>query len=248
MEEMTWPEIGAALQAGFGTVLILAGAVEQHGPHLPLGTDTMLGYERGVRLAEALGNALVAPVIRPGISEHHMAFPGSFTISPETFKGLLREYCLSMARHNFQNIVLVPTHGGNYSAMEELLPELREALPRQKIILMSRSDSTAAHQVMQEELGVDPQKAGVHAGLVETAMVLVHRPDLVQMDLAPEGWVGTFGPEQYKILEGEGIQALSSNGVLGDARGATSEIGETYVARWTQIYADLISARLREPV
>jgi creatinine amidohydrolase len=246
MEEMSSREIGAALAAGKRTVLIMAGSVEQHGPHLPTGTDAMLGYERGTRLALALGDALVAPVIRPGLSEHHMNFPGSFTLQPETFKALLLDYCHSLARHGFQNLVLIPTHGGNYSAMEEMLPKIQSSLPDCRVVLMSREDSLGAHRSIQGRLQVDPLKAGVHAGEVETAMMIVHRPDLVTMELAPEGWIGQFDDEANKILNERGIQALSANGVLGDARGASQELGEQYAALWTDDYAHVIRERLKK--
>jgi creatinine amidohydrolase len=245
MEEMSWREIEAALASGKNTALIMAGSVEQHGPHLPTGTDAMLGYERGVRLAEALGDALVAPVIRPGLSEHHMSFPGSFTLQPETFKALLLDYCQSLQRHGFENLVLIPTHGGNYGAMEEMLPKLQEALPDCHIILMTREDSQKAHRSIQPRLKVDSLKAGVHAGEVETAMMLAHRPDLVAMEHAPQGWIGEFDPLASQVLNERGIQALSPNGVLGDARGASEELGENYAALWTDIYAEVIRERLR---
>ena len=73
LEEMTWPEIKAQMEAGKRTVIIMAASIEQHGPHLAEATDTILGYAEAIDLAERLGNAFVAPVIRPGLSEHHMA-------------------------------------------------------------------------------------------------------------------------------------------------------------------------------
>lgn len=245
MEEMTWREVETALNSGKDTVFIMAGSSEQHGPHLPAGTDAMLGYERGVRLARALGNALVAPVIRPGLSEHHMHFPGTITLTPETFKSVVFEYCRSLVQHSFKNIIIVPTHGGNYGATAEVVPALREAFPDVKVVYLGRDDSKDAHPIIREKLEVDPLRAGVHAGQVETAMMLVHRPDLVQMEHAPEGWLGEFDDETSKQLTEEGIQSLSEVGVLGDARDATTELGEAYLTEWTNIYVDLIRERLK---
>ena len=91
MEEMDWEEIRDAVDSGKTTVILVSGATEQHGPHLPTGTDTILGYAVAVRAAVQLGNALVAPVIRPALSEHHMGFPGSFTLSWETYLAVLEE-------------------------------------------------------------------------------------------------------------------------------------------------------------
>ena len=76
LEEMTWPAVEAAIAGGKTTVVFACGAVEQHGPHLPLGTDTYLGTAIAERAARLAGNTLVAPTLRPGLSEHHMGFPG----------------------------------------------------------------------------------------------------------------------------------------------------------------------------
>lgn len=77
LEEMTWPEIQAAMKNGCDTVVIYAASIEQHGPALPEMTDTILGYAAASDLAKRLGNALAAPLIRPGLSAHHMCFPGA---------------------------------------------------------------------------------------------------------------------------------------------------------------------------
>jgi creatinine amidohydrolase len=244
LEEMTWRAIREALDNGKDTVLVMVGAIEQHGPHLPTGTDTMLGYERGIRLAKALGNALIAPVIRPGRSDHHMHFPGTITLSPETFKAMVIEFCVSLGQHGFKNMVLIPTHGGNYGAMEEVLPKIQETLPGVNVILIGREDSKAAHARIQPQLNVDPLRAGVHSGLAETALMLASRPELVHMEHAQEGWLGEFDDEAGKRLAEGGTHAFSSIGVLGDARGATVELGEAYLNEWTDIYAKLIRERL----
>src|SRR5436190_24138119 len=84
MQDMTWPEVRQALETGKTTAVLACGAVEQHGPHLPTGTDDYLGTAIAERAARIAGNALVAPTLRPGLSEHHMHFPGAFTLRPTT--------------------------------------------------------------------------------------------------------------------------------------------------------------------
>ena len=91
MEEMTWREIQQALRDGTDTVILVAASVEQHGPHLPTGTDTMIGYALAAAVAAKMGNALVAPVIRPALSGHHMDFPGTITLRMDTFVKVLGE-------------------------------------------------------------------------------------------------------------------------------------------------------------
>ena len=94
LERLTSPDIAAALTAGKTTIIVPAGAVEQHGPHLPLLVDAEHGTRLGLEVAQRLGNALVAPTIRIGCSERHMVFPGTISLKPETLKAELHDYCV----------------------------------------------------------------------------------------------------------------------------------------------------------
>ena len=102
LEEMTSPQIRAAIDAGYDTAIVCAGAIEQHGRHLPIGMDAMDGKLFAVRIAEELGNALAAPVIRPGCSDHHMAFAGTISISVSLLQDLCRAYCRCLSHHGFK--------------------------------------------------------------------------------------------------------------------------------------------------
>lgn len=117
LERMTWPEIEAAIAAGRTRAVVCLAAVEQHGPHLPEGTDAWLGQELAGRLARALGDALVAPVIRPGCSEHHLGFAGTITVPAEVLAALLDAYVDSLSRHGFERFLLFTSHGGNLPAL-----------------------------------------------------------------------------------------------------------------------------------
>ena len=95
LEELTSPEVKRALQDGYTTVVVAVGAVEQHGPHLPLLVDAVRGDRLALEVAHRLGDALVAPTIRVGCSEHHMAFPGTLSIRQQTLEALCTDYaCL----------------------------------------------------------------------------------------------------------------------------------------------------------
>lgn len=245
LEEMTWPLIGDALREGWDTALVIEGSIEQHGPHLPLGTDTMLGYARGLRLVHVLDRTILAPVIRPGLSEHHMGFPGTISVGRKTFDDLVMDVCSSLGKHGFSKLVLMPSHGGNYRAMSELLPRLRTLLPDVQVVLLGREDSRAAHSIIQPKLKLDASRAGVHAGLMETSMMLAHRPELVDMSKAAEGWVGDFDSESDRLLNEKGTGALSPIGVLGDPRGANAQLGAAYMQEWTQLYAEAVRQKFR---
>src|SRR5215472_13425183 len=110
LERMTWQEIGDAIVDGKTTAIIVAGSSEQHGPHLPEGTDAMIGEGLAVRLAWKLSNALVAPVIRPGCSDHHLAFPGTVSISAETLIQTIDSYIDSLRLHGFRRFFIFSSH------------------------------------------------------------------------------------------------------------------------------------------
>src|SRR5262249_46089827 len=111
LEELSWPVVQEALSAGVRTVVIVVASVEQHGPHLPTMTDTAIGYTVGERVARKLGQSLLAPVIRPGCSDHHLTFPGSLSIPRETLIETVQAFVRSLAPHGFQNFVLFSSHG-----------------------------------------------------------------------------------------------------------------------------------------
>jgi creatinine amidohydrolase len=245
IEEMTWLEIQQALEAGFNTILIPLSAIEQHGPHLPTVTDTAIGYERGGRIAQKMTGTLVAPPIYPGCSGHHMHFPGTLTVSRETFKALMWDYTVSLARHGFIRIALVPIHGGNYEALSEVLPELKRALPKVKIVGIEREDSLAMRAPIYEEMQVDRKKAGTHSGMSETSVMMVARPELVRMEWAEPGWMGESAGYREKLHQ-DGTHALSPVGVLGDPREASVEFGEALLDRLSTAYAGKILEKFRE--
>src|SRR4051794_39032326 len=103
---MSWPEGRAEQAAGRDTVVIAFGATEQHGPHMPLATDALLGDHLAGLVAERL-EAFVAPTVRVGCSEHHLEFPGTLSISEETFAGVVGDLVRSLARGGFRRVVLL---------------------------------------------------------------------------------------------------------------------------------------------
>ncbi len=234
IEEMTWLQVEQALAEGKTTVLLACGAVEQHGPHLPIGTDTYLGTAIAERAAVLAGTALVAPTLRPGLSDHHMSFPGSFTLRPETFVAVLTDYCTSLAGHGFERIVVFPSHGGNADMMKAHFPWLARSLAdRTEVVLSMRlGDDMLRMGEYLAEHGVTIGRAGVHAGYSETAMMLAYVPELVRMEHAAPGLTDEafYAPEQVPRSQMSsflyGIRSQSPSGVLGDPTGAEAEIGE----------------------
>ena len=253
LEEMTWPEVKAALAGGFETVIVQSASVEQHGPHMPLLTDTLIGGRVAEMIARKLGKTLVAPVIRPGLSNHHMAFAGSFTVSPETFKAMLEDVCSSLASHGFKNLILLSSHGGNFTYIDGIAPSIQKMLDLQgyKTRVLPHVNPGRYSRIQQEFLvekyGVPLEEAGFHADVIETACMLVIRPDLVHMDRAEPGYIGDNLPLLDRIFV-EGMHSVTPNGIIGDPRRATAEMGESLLEHLTGTLADELRVRLaRKP-
>lgn len=245
LQELSWPQVEAALAAGKTTAVFACGAVEQHGPHLPTGTDDYLGTAIAERAARLAGNALVAPTLRPGLSEHHMWFPGSFTLRQSTFVALVEDYCESLARHGFERIVLFPSHGGNTDTMRAQAPLLARAFHgRVDVSVWLRTDLMQRSAEALARRGVSLGRAGAHAGFTETSMMLVYRPDLVNMDAAAPGRCDDdfYLPANVARSQMEsflyGIQTQSPNGILGDPVGSTPEAGEELLELSARALAD----------
>jgi creatinine amidohydrolase len=234
LEEMTWPEVGDAVASGRTTVVVAVGAVEQHGPHLPLLVDAARGDRLAVEVARRMNGALVGPTIRVGCSEHHMGFPGTLTIRTSTLEAICMDYVVSLARHGFDRVCFVPSHGGNFAPLRDMLPELRAAVaPACRVD--AYTDLLGFMTYWQGAVeGLDPslvERVGGHADLAETSEMLCIRPDLVRADRAERGHVQAFDRDLMDRIFRDGFRAVTPNGILGDARGASVEIGEACIAR-----------------
>lgn len=238
LENLTWPEVRREIEAGRDTVVVAFGAVEQHGHHLPLGTDTMLGDELSRRLADRL-DAFRAPTVPVGCSRHHLAFPGTMSVSEETFKGIVQDLLRGWAGHGFRRIVLLPSHGGNFAPLTAALEEL-EPLDGVKVIgIGDLSLLVQATLGLGAELGVPASEGGLHGGQWETSMMLALHPELVKMDRAVAGYTGDLETGLPRFL-GEGVHVLTDTGVIGDPVNASAEHGHKYVERLLDLAAELV--------
>jgi creatinine amidohydrolase len=234
LEELSWPDVEAALNAGVRTIVIVAASIEQHGPHLPTMTDTAIGQAVGERVARKLGRALLAPVIRPGCSDHHLAFPGSLSIPRETLIETVLAYVRSLAPHGFQNFLLFSSHGGNFDALEDAGRRLRDEFAPKGVRIAAYAGRAALLEMMQimnaaaESLGVRQDVNVLHAELTETSVMMARHPALVVKDRLVEGRMGRVDPDE---LLRRGLRAVSPNGIMGDARAATPDIGAAVLER-----------------
>ena len=128
LAESTWEEVSKSLGPKVVAVLPL-GSNEQHGLHLPVNNDIFCAYELAKRAAQAAGDSVTALVLPPlpyGVSWHHMGFPGTITLSNETFSRVVKDICRSLTDHGIGKIMIVNGHGGNLSAIGTAMQELHQ--------------------------------------------------------------------------------------------------------------------------
>jgi mycofactocin system creatininase family protein len=196
LADRTWPDVDAR-----AILAVPVGSTEQHGPHLPLSTDTDVAVALSNRLAAARDDVLIAPPIAYGSSGEHAGFAGTLSIGREALELLLVELGRS-ACETFARVLLVSAHGGNHGPVTRAVTRLR-----------AESRDVRAHMPRWEG---EP-----HAGRTETAMILALTPDRVWMDRAEPGDTRPL-TEVMPALRAGGVRAVAPNGVLGDPTGATA--------------------------
>lgn len=200
---LTSPE--AAARSDDGAVLAVpVGSTEQHGPHLPLGTDTDIAVELCARVAAARPDVVVGPPLAYGASGEHEDFAGTLSIGHDVLELLVVELCRSATR-TFSAVVLVSAHGGNDAALARAARRLHQE-GRRVLVWSAKWHGDA------------------HAGRAETSLQLAIDPEHVRLDLAEAGDRRPIGALMATI-RAEGVRAVSANGVLGDPTGATAEEG-----------------------
>ncbi|MCC6313106.1 MAG: creatininase family protein [Thermomicrobiales bacterium] len=246
MTEVRWgklrrDEIGAAAAAG-ATLLLPTGAVEQHGPHLPLDTDIVDANAVAERAARLLTDppALVLPPIWWGLSPYWLSFPGTLTLRPETMLALVSDIGASAAHHGFQRVAIVNGHGGNAGLVGVAATQLAEHGLR--AVALSYWD------LLGEDLGrIAPGDAGHigHAGQTETSIQLYLQPERVREPLpGPEGCADLtarmaepFARVGYAPPDPAREAPL---GVYGAAAAARPEIGKELIALAAERLAEFI--------
>jgi mycofactocin precursor peptide peptidase len=197
--------------AGARLVLVPVGSTEQHGPHLPLGTDTLIATAVAQGVAERLGGTArgvwVAPPLAYGSSGEHQSFPGTSSIGTEALRFVVVELVRSL-RTWADRVALVNAHGGNLVALRSAVAQL----------------VAEGHEV--EWVACATEEVDLHAGCTETSLLLHLAPGLVRLDLAEPGDCRSLAEILPTLISG-GVAAVSPNGVLGDPAGATAEEGRT---------------------
>jgi creatinine amidohydrolase/Fe(II)-dependent formamide hydrolase-like protein len=246
LEELTWPEIRDAMAGGITSVILPVGSTEQHGPHLPMGTDSMhtAAVLEGVALRIP---ALLGPMLPVGRADHHMSFPGTLSLRQDTLEAVIRDSCASLVHHGFRNILIYSGHGGNAKPLATIIAAIQPMLPEVRIIGCTDwaiYDDTLFG--LATKLGVSRSAAGGHSGELETSMILAIRPDLVLMDQAELGYTGDLELVRPELFH-EGIESVTANGVLGDPTQGEAGRGQKYldalVDRLTEFFGNALGER-----
>ncbi|HEY7932549.1 MAG TPA: creatininase family protein [Solirubrobacteraceae bacterium] len=238
LDTLTWPQVQAEMDAGRDTVIVALGATEQHGRHLPLATDALLGDHLARLLADRL-DAFVAPTLRIGCSEHHVGFPGTISLAETTFHAVVGDLVRSLARGGFRRIVLLPTHGGNFAPLAVAVGQLGELEEVDVVALSDLGVLFEIAQIGEREYGVPLAEGGLHAGEWETSLLLAIRPDLARMQDAEAGFTGELQEALQGMFTG-GVAALSQNGAIGDPTRASVEHGQRYWAAAVELALEQI--------
>ena len=226
---MSWTALRERLKQGPLDVIVPLGALEQHGPHLPLDTDAVIAETVADRAAQTAGECMVVPCIPIGASSHHLDFPGTASLSDTTLRRVLVEVIQTLLSHGFRGAYLVTGHAGNVGAMSAVMAKLDPA-ERSRVVSFDDwpAQRDAIHRVAEDQLGLDRELVGTHGGHFETSIMLAVAPDRVDMSSAVAGHVGPAASASAK-LRSEGMAALSPVGIIGDPRGSTADAGERYL-------------------
>ncbi len=218
LEDLTWAELRDAIGAGKTTIIVPIGGTEQNGPAMALGKHNRRVKLLSERIAVALGDAIVAPVIayvpEGAITppSGHMRFPGTISVPEAAFEAILKSAARSFKQHGFKNIVFLGDHGGYQANEKNVANKLNREWAASDVRAYAMTQYYDAAQIgfaqILKDHGFTPSEIGTHAGLNDTSLMLALDPSLVRVDRLSEG--SKFG---------------SADGVYGDPAKASAKLG-----------------------
>jgi creatinine amidohydrolase len=215
----TWTDVHAHV-AGNGLAVLPFGAYEQHGPHLPLNTDTVLAEALAAGIAERVG-ALALPPLEFGDSSGLHAFPGTVSLSFSTVRAVTEDIATSLARTGFRALIVVNGHFGNKAPLAAAARKAKRLLHLPLLVL----DYPGLEELAAEICDSEPAgESFYHADEVETSLMLHLAPAHVRMNVAAPEY--PVFPPDFRSSELFDLRQISHSGVFGDPRPATAEKGE----------------------
>ena len=229
LEQLTWQQVDSLDR---NTVVVVPfGAVEQHGPHLPLKADALIGSAICRRLdLVCQGRLLILPEQWLGLSLHHMRFPGTISASVETFIAMATDTISSIAVAGFKNILALNSHGGNSAALDVALTKCKSLFPTHRLLAVTYWNAAAPGLAAIRESATGGMG---HACELETSLVLAEAPEMVRMDrIRADGrWPASEFLAKDMLRGGSASYALrfdeiTNEGTVGDPTLASAAKGE----------------------
>ena len=247
---LNWRQVDALPRES--TLLILpTAAIEQHGHHLPLATDTLINnllLGNALRKLPASLNVYALPPVHYGKSNEHIGFAGTLSVSAATFMAVVRDIGSSLSKAGFERLVLYNTHGGNTSLVDVMVRDLRAEFGLRTFALHGSGG------ICFEGLGDQEKTYGFHAGEVETSYLLASVPELVDRTAYTANYIAnisrpaTLLPENAPAVFAWLTRDIAASGVLGDPRPASAEKGERWLAEAATRLASALEEMARYPV
>jgi creatinine amidohydrolase len=238
LARLAWPELAALLAGGTDTAVLPLGSTEQHGPHLPFATDTLIADALAERFCARVPGAVRLPALPFGCASEHLGFPGTLHVGAETLAALLESLVASLAGHGFRRVFVFSAHGGNTGVLRDAAERLARAAPAADVVVFTDTGRVAeAIHAEASKFGVTPAAAGHHAGEVETSLLLALAPEDVRAARAEPGLAADGGDPQAIFYPD--LRANAPSGVVGDPRGARAERAAAYLDAWVD---ELVSA------
>jgi len=237
LASLTWPEVDARIASGPTSALLPLGSTEQHGPHLPFATDSVIADAVAERVASRLDGVLRLPVLPLGCASEHLSFAGTLSLEASTLEAILRDVARSLVRHGFARLLVFTAHGGNYDVLRAVAERVAPAvLPLRLDPFLDFARLTATLEAVAARAGIAPDEAGQHAGEVETSILLARAPlDVRRARLAPGLTGTTLAPEELFYPD---LRRHAPDGTVGDPRRARAARAGAYLDAW----ADLLVA------
>jgi creatinine amidohydrolase len=240
LARLAWPELEALLASGSLTAVLPLGSTEQHGPHLPFATDTLVADALAARFCARVPGSVRLPALPFGCASEHLGFPGTIHLSPETLASILEDALGSLSRHGFRRALVFSAHGGNTALLRGAAERLARAAPGLDVVVFADAGRVeAALHRAAARFGVAPEAAGHHAGEVETSLLLALAPGEVRegrapgLAVAPGAAASVFYPD---------LRARAPSGVVGDPRGARPERAAAYLDAWVDLLVEAFEA------
>jgi creatinine amidohydrolase len=244
---LNWKQVEALPKDS--TLLVLpTAAIEQHGHHLPLATDTLINnllLGKALERLSAEMSVYALPPVCYGKSNEHIGIPGTLSVSTSTFMAVVRDIGASLAGSGFQRLCLYNTHGGNSSLVDVMARDLRAEFGLRTFALYGSGG------ISFDGLSLQEKTYGFHAGEIETAFLLSATPELVDTSAYTVNYIAHV--DQPQLLRPEDAAAtfawltrdLAQSGVMGDPRPATAESGARWVEQAATRIAEAVEAMIR---